>query len=123
MTASIKVEGLSRTIGQLKKLGVQSSDLKEAWIPMGRDMTNRSKQEAPNSTGRLAGTIRPSKRQNGVTIRAGGARAPYAPFVYFGASTQPGPRPFMLKALEGYDVTGQILKALDQAIRSSGLAP
>ena len=123
MTASVRVEGLSRTIGQLKKLGVESSDLKEAWIPLGRDVTNRAKQEAPNRTGRLAGSIRPSKRQNGVTIRAGGASAPYAPYVYFGASTQPGPRPFIKIALQYVDVDTAILRALDQAIRTSGLAP
>lgn len=123
MTASIRVEGLSRTIGQLKKLGVESSDLKEAWIPVGRDVTNRARQEAPNDTGRLAGSIRPSKRQNGVTIRAGGARAPYAPYVYFGAVTQPGPRPFIDAALQYVDVDTAILRALDQAIRTSGLAP
>ncbi len=126
MTASIRVEGLSRTIGQLKKLGVESSDLKEAWQPVGRDVVERARKWTPmqKDGGALRESVRASKRQNGVTIRAGYAgRVSYAQYVHWGASTQPGPRPFIKIGVSEVDIDGEILQALDLAIRTSGLAP
>jgi hypothetical protein len=72
----IKVEGLSRLNRQLTKAGVDAEDMKATMQSIGQAVINVA--HAPVRTGRLASTLRASKAKNKATVKAGGARAPYA---------------------------------------------
>lgn len=80
----IGVIGLRETIRTLEQLGVEVSDLKEAMHRVGNIVVDEAKQNVNSVSGRLAGSIRSSKAKGGVTIRAGGARVPYAGVNHFG---------------------------------------
>lgn len=87
----IQIEGLSRTIRQMKKLGATAEDLTAAWKKAEPTALGYLNRETPVRTGTLKGTNRGSKRQNSLYLYSGNNRkrkskgsAFYAPFVQWG---------------------------------------
>ena len=78
----IRVEGLSRLNRQLTRAGVDAQDMKDVMNAIGRAVVGVA--QAPTRTGRLASTLRASKAKNKATVKAGGARAPYAGITEYG---------------------------------------
>ena len=85
------------------------------------DIAAEAKAVAPKRSGKLAGSVRGSKAKNRVTVSAGGARAPYAPYVAFGSVHNPNPIKFLYIALDSVDAASMIEKAVADAIRRAGL--
>ena len=119
---TVTVEGLNETIRSLKKLGVEVSDLKDAFQRIGSQATAKIRAAAPVRSGRLLKSIRQSRRQNSVYISAGGKRAFYTPFVEYGTSLQPAQR-FMRKTAqaEGPRAVEELEKEIRQIVRGLGL--
>jgi HK97 gp10 family phage protein len=120
---TLTVEGLNETVRTLKKLGVDVSDLKDAFSRIGTRAAGQVRSAAPVRTGALAASVKPSKRQNSVYIYAGGARAFYAPFVEFGTRYQSAQR-FMRDTarMEGPRALDDLERELTQIINRLGLA-
>ena len=81
---AIEVEGLRRTVTQLKRFGARSEDLKAAFQRVGARAVLEGKAKAPKQSGALAATVKQSKRQNAVYIYAGKKAVPYAGPVHWG---------------------------------------
>lgn len=81
---SVRVEGIRRVISQMERLGVDVKDLKGAFQRIGSRAEAHAKGEAPVLTGRLAGSVRQSKRKNSVYLYAGRKSIPYAGVIHFG---------------------------------------
>lgn len=75
---TIRVEGARELARSLRRAGVAVADMKAANERVGAIVAVRAKELAPRDSGALAGSVRPSKQQAGVTVRAGGGRVPYA---------------------------------------------
>lgn len=120
MAVGLKVTGLRETVSALKSVGVSSDDLKEAWAPIGRDVVAKSQQVAPKRSGKMAGNIRASRRQNGVVVSVGGARVPYTSFVYFGSVHNPRPIQFISVAMNMVDVADEVQDAINRILARNG---
>ena len=81
---AIEVEGLRRTVTQLKRFGARSEDLTAAFQRVGARAEREGKARAPKQSGALAKSVRQSKRQNAVYIYAGKKAVPYAGPVHWG---------------------------------------
>lgn len=82
--AQVQVVGARELARTLKKAGVQVADMKAANGRVGQIVVRASTPITPVRSGRLAGSIRPSRQQAAVTIRAGGASIPYAGVQHWG---------------------------------------
>lgn len=82
--ATVEVKNLNKVLRRMKKLGVEMRDLKDAFQRIGARVTSDAQSGAPVRSGRLSGSVRQSRRQNSVYIRAGGKRTYYAPYVHWG---------------------------------------
>lgn len=82
--ARIRITGLNRTIRNLKKAGADAQDMKDLMHSIGEVIVRASQSEAPEVSGRLAGTIRAGRGATKAVVRAGGAKAPYAGPINFG---------------------------------------
>jgi hypothetical protein len=120
MAVGLKVTGLRETVSALKSVGVSTDDLKEAWAPIGRDVVSKAKQVAPKRSGKMAGNIRTSRRQNGVIVSVGGASVPYASFVYFGSVHNPRPVPFIAQAMDAVDLGNEVQDAINRILARNG---
>jgi len=67
----VTVQGLREVVRGLERLGIDVSDIKNAFQKIGTKAVNQAKTNAPKQTGNLAGTIRQSKRKNAVLLQAG----------------------------------------------------
>lgn len=81
----ILVEGAARLAATLKRAGLDMADLKDSNQKAGQVVGDEGKSRAPRRTGRLAGSIRPSRMASGVVVRAGGGSIRYARFAEFGS--------------------------------------
>lgn len=120
MAAGVRVTGLREAVTALKRAGASTDDLKEAWQPIGREAVQKSRQVAPKRTGRLAGNIRSSRRQNGVVVSVGGARAPYASYVYYGSVHNPRPVRFIEVAITAMDLEEDVARAVNVILARLG---
>lgn len=85
MTDTVLVEGAKELARTLKKAGVDVKELKEANNRVGQVIVQAAQSRAPKKSGRLAGSIRASKEQAGITIRAGNnGGIPYAAPIHWG---------------------------------------
>ena len=64
-------------------------------------IVQKAKSNAPKRSGRMAGTIKTKWNNMGVTVEAGGARAPYAPVIEFAHSKTGGGFAFLRKSTRG----------------------
>lgn len=119
---TVAVEGLNETVRGLKKLGVEVSDLKDAFTRIGSRATAKVKAATPTASGRLQATVKQSKRQNSVYITAGSKRAYYAPFVHYGTSVMSA-NPWMTRVArtEGPSALRELEKEINDIIKKYGL--
>lgn len=113
--SGIKVEGLNGVIRNLRELQVDVTDMKSAFSKMGNVVAEEAKRLVPYRTGVLQGSIRTSKARNKATVRAGSARARYAPFVEFGTYKDPE-QAFLRGAVRS--TRGRVLYEFQKEIRA-----
>ncbi len=123
--SGVKITGLRENIAAMKKAGVEVADLKEAFAPISDKAAAQARALAPRRSGRLAGNVRASRRQNAAVITVGGARVYYARYVHFGSVHNPRPVPFMFQAVDALARSGWIEDAVERgltvALRRAGL--
>lgn len=83
-SGGVRVEGLREVARTLERLGVEASDLKNAFNRIGNMVVSEAITLTPTLTGRLASSIRASKTKNKAVVRAGGAKVPYAGVQHYG---------------------------------------
>lgn len=120
----IVVEGLAELRRKLRQLSDGMTDLKdEVYLPATRIVIKRASQLVPVRTGRLRSTLRSSAQAKTGVVRAGNARAPYAPMIHFGNKYTFRPRPYMSDAVK--DKEREIVKVyedgIDKLIKRYGL--
>ena len=69
--AGVTVQGLREVVRGMERLGVDVQDLKAAFNKIGTKAQAQATMNAPKVSGRLAGTVRQSKRKNAVILMAG----------------------------------------------------
>lgn len=80
--ATVRVEGLSRTVRALRAAGADVTDVKDLMHEIGQLIVNAS--QPPRKAGTLADTIRAGRGTTKAVVRAGGAKAPYAGPINYG---------------------------------------
>lgn len=81
----VKVRGANRLATTLRKAGADVAEMKDANQRAGAVVAAQAKVLAPKRTGRLAGSIKPSRRQRGVQVRVG-IRAAYPGVQNYGSA-------------------------------------
>lgn len=81
---TVKVTGLREVTRSLKQYSGAVDDLKEANARIGSKVAQTAIATTPKLTGRLASTIRSNRAQNRISLKAGGARVPYAGIIEYG---------------------------------------
>jgi len=85
MTAPVfEVKGGRELRKTLRKAGDDLGDLKDVHQAVGNMVAATASGLAPRRSGALAGSIRASRAATSATIRAGGARIPYAGPIHWG---------------------------------------
>lgn len=84
MAGTIKVEGARNLRRTLKRAGNNLDDLKDAHAAVGAIVVAAGRTGAPRRSGALAGSVRASRAAASATVRAGGARTPYAGVIHWG---------------------------------------
>ena len=101
--AGIKVTNMREINRALKNVGVPASAVKDAGKKAAESVISEAKALVPVRSGKLRNSIRSGATARGkVTVRAGGARVPYANPIHWGwYKRKIAPQPFFIKAL-GY---------------------
>lgn len=85
MASGVRVENLSKTVRQLKDLGLDVNDLKDAFSQIATEAVDAILKYTPRGkTGKLAGSVRGNRAQAKAVVRAGKAAVPYAGPVNYG---------------------------------------
>lgn len=133
MRATVRVDGLQECIRAARRAGASAADLKQAWQPIGSLAVSKAKQIAPyrekdgwarkRRRKHVRDTVRASRLQNGVIVRAGGAAAPHAPYVVFGSEHNPRKFPFLDMAAQSLVPQMEFLLsvAMKRALESAGV--
>lgn len=82
--AEVRVKGLNECLSALRKLGADMDELKDANKELSTEIADKASAQAPVRTGRLASSVRGTRQQKRVRIKAGGARVPYAGVIEYG---------------------------------------
>lgn len=118
----VVTKGLGKTLRAMEKAGADSTDMKELMFQLGNLVVKAA--SPPVLTGKMVGTIRAGRGKTKAVVRAGGARAPYAPVVHYGwPARNIAPNPFLLKALqsERTDILTQLDQGIDDILRKNDL--
>lgn len=83
-SGSIQIYGLVRVVRELRGMGVEVEDLKDAFADVAQMGARTAARYAPKRTGRLAGDIRGNRATSKAVITAGRARVPYAGPINYG---------------------------------------
>lgn len=116
MATGVKVDGLRDVARTLERLGVEAADLKNAFNKIGSIVSDEAKTLTPVLTGRLAASIRASKTKNKATVRAGGARIPYAGVIHYGGYNNITGTYFLTKAASNKEQS--VVDALETELNS-----
>ena len=118
----IQVLGLKRVVRQMKKLGVESQDLKQAFQRIGARTLSTANAGTPVRSGALLSSNKQSCRQNSVYLYSGNARANYARFPHYGTIYQQA-NPYLSRVVEkdGPWAVAQLEKEMDKLITDLGL--
>jgi HK97 gp10 family phage protein len=121
--SGVRVKGLREVVRSLERLGVEAKDLKGAFKRIGALIQHDAQTLAPEKTGRLAASIRPSNTKNKSVIRAGGAKVPYAGVQHYGGYHNIEAKPFLTDAVSRNQSKAVDLmdEELNRLIRSLGL--
>ena len=111
----VRVEGLKELVRHLQSLGVEVQDLKGVFGELSTRAAGAAASFAPHRSGKLAASIRGSKAKNYATVKAGGARVPYAGAINYGWRRRHiAPSGFMQRA--DAVVRPTVVPAIEQAI-------
>lgn len=78
------VQGLREVVRNLEKAGVEASDLKGVFEPIGQMIVADARTLAPKRTGALGLALKSTKTKNKAAVRAGSARVQYAGAINYG---------------------------------------
>lgn len=81
---TVRVEGARELRRTLRRAGVSVEDLKDANAAAGNIVAAAGRGSAPRRSGALAPSVRASRAAASATVRAGGARTPYAGVIHWG---------------------------------------
>lgn len=84
MRMHVRVVGLRELRRTLRRAQADMADLKTANARAAATVANAARPRSPRKTGRLASTVRGNRAVGRAVVSAGGARAPYAPVIYWG---------------------------------------
>lgn len=99
--ASVEVPGLRRLTRDLRQLGDDLGDLKDAAQRAGMIVVTAAASRAPRSTGRLAGSGRAARAAGRVSVMYGSASVPYAGPIHYGWPDRGiDPQPFVTDAAQ-----------------------
>lgn len=82
MADMIRISGLEEVERDLARIGVKLADLD--FTSIANEGMRLAASFAPKRSGKLAASIKASKAKSRATIRAGGARVPYAAAINYG---------------------------------------
>ena len=119
--AQVRIDGFNKLVRDFKRAGGDVEDVKDALAPAGAKVAKKAEQIVPVKSGDLKDSIRVSRAQRSVTVRAGNAKAYYAPFVSYSSARGKTPTPFLQTALARTDITSDVYRAVDAILRKSGL--
>jgi hypothetical protein len=102
----VEVRGGRELRRTLKAAGDDLSDLKDANQRVGNVVVARATSLAPRRSGALAGAMRATRAATSVTVKAGGARVPYAGPIHWGWPARGiTAQPFLSDAATGTEST------------------
>lgn len=109
----VRIKGLSKTVRDLGRAGVDVTDMKDLMHAIGMLVVNAA--EPPVSSGRLAGTLRAGRGKTKAVVRAGTAGVPYAGVLEYGwPARNIAPQSFLRDALQSQQ--GNALSALEDGL-------
>jgi hypothetical protein len=95
----VRIEGLDRFVRTLKQAGDDLADMKAANERAGAIIADDASMRAPRRSGKLAGSIRPTKQAKRARVQAGRASLPYAGPIHWGWPARGiDPQPFLTDA-------------------------
>ena len=116
-TAGFRVDGLSAVVRALQEVGVEVTDLKDAFSSIADEGARQAAQFAPKRTGRLAADIRGNRAKSKAVVTAGRVSVPYAgPINYGWAKHHIAANGFMQRADKAWQPYA--LKRLEQEINA-----
>lgn len=126
--ASVRIEGLGRTLRALAKAGADAQDMRDAMHRLGMVVVTAARPRVPIGKGPAAGrtlsTLRAGRGKTKAVVRMGGARAPYAPVVHYGwPARNIDPQPSLVDAYQATRprVLAQLDTELGQLLKSNRL--
>lgn len=81
---TVSVKGLREVTRSLDQYAGAIDELKEANAKIGSKVAQTAVATTPKLTGALAGTVKYNRAKNSVSLKAGGARVPYAGVIEYG---------------------------------------
>lgn len=121
----VEVEGLSRILRELKALGLEVDDLKDAFQKISTEAAEAVARHVPRGkTGRAAGAVRGNRAQSKAVVRAGSSAVPYLGVLNYGwPKRNIQPAAFMQKGEEEYapKAVQRLEEEIAATIRQRGL--
>jgi hypothetical protein len=81
---TVSVKGLREVTRSLDQYAGAVDELKEANAKIGSKVAQTAIATTPKLTGRLASSVKYNRAKNSVSLKAGGARVPYAGVIEYG---------------------------------------
>jgi len=123
-TSGVRVSGLTQVVRALQEVGLEVTDLKDAFSSIADRGARLAASYAPRRSGRLAGDVRGNRAKSKAVITAGRVSVPYAGAINYGwRAHNIAPNPFMQKAdraLRPFALR-QLENAINTQIRRRGL--
>lgn len=122
---TIRVEGLTLVTRQLRRLGLEIADLKDAFSTVAAQGARLAAYFAPKRSGTLAGDVRGNRAQSKAVVTAGRVSVPYAGVINYGyAARNIEPALFMQKASDAMEPVAfqELDKEITKQIRKRGLS-
>jgi hypothetical protein len=122
---TIRVEGLNKVVRDLKAVGLEVDDLKDAFSTIAAQGARLAAHFAPFRTGTLAGDVRGNRAQSKAVVTAGRVSVPYAgPINYGWAARNIQPAEFMQKASDAMEPIAltELDHEITRQIKKRGLA-
>ena len=120
----VRVEGLSRVVRELQGLGLEVTDLKDAFATIAAEASARVARYAPRRSGALAASVRGNRAKSKAVVRSGKAAVPYAGAVNYGWPRRGiAASEFMQKGEQEYAPTAvtRLETEIEHAIKRRGL--
>lgn len=117
---TVRVEGLRKFARDMNAAGVDAEDIKDVMWSAGNIVARRASWLAPRRSGKLANDLRVGQGKTKANVKVGGAKVPYARYVYFGKYNEAKgglyqvDNPFIYEALS--QTRGEVLSKIEDGI-------